>query len=264
VFHLKCLKKWVLNENSCPSCKREDVIFVTDDKICAFKHKILTKRRLIKAGVERNDFIEDIEGVNTAIEENTITRYAQIEKQYLRRLKRRNKKDDDLLKISDLSESESEDTDKMIQEVSEVERKITTMMAEIAKARMIVEKYDKKLTKRLQRKQRVRQEKREKRRKEAEENNIEEEKNPYEDVLDKEIEHLLANKAHKENEAEGEDEGEGEVEKVITDKEKIIQKRMKTFSKALRHIEAKSACSDTEIKKKAKSLYNVAISQGCI
>lgn len=243
VFHLKCLKKWVLNENSCPSCKREDVIFVPDDKLCAFKHKIMTKRRLLKAGIQKEDFIDDIEGVNTSNEQNAIIRYAQIEKQYLRRLKKKNRKDDDKLKISDLSESDSEDTDKMIQEVSEVERKINQMMAEIAKARMVVEKYDKKLTRRLQKKQRIRQEEREKRRREAEEKNVEQEKDPYEDVLDQEIDNLLSNKAQKDR----------DEEEVMSDKDKNIQKRMETLSKALGLKEAKSVSSDTIVNKKAES-----------
>lgn len=86
-------------------------------------------------------------GVKGNTDETLKTRYLQIEKYYLRKEKKRKSKDK-----YDQLDSDSEDTDQMIMEVHEVEKKITYMMNEIAKAKLIIEKYDRKLTRRLERK----------------------------------------------------------------------------------------------------------------
>lgn len=155
VFHLKCLKKWILNEGSCPSCKREDVIFVPENKLSPLKHKIMTKRRLLEAGIQRDTFIDELEGVKANDDDTYKSRYRQIEKYYLRKHKH-DKKRKARKEEYPYSDSDSADTDQMIREVQEVERKITFMMSEITKAREIVEKYDRKLTRRLERKRRRR------------------------------------------------------------------------------------------------------------
>lgn len=153
VFHIKCLKKWILTENNCPTCKREDVVFVPDDKICALKQKIITKRNLRDAGIEDDDFIDEIESAKGNNDEALKSKYKRIEKDHLRKRKHKSKKKaKNQRKKKYGPDTDSEDTDEMIMEVQQVERKITFMMNEIMKARLIVEKYDKKLTRRLDRK----------------------------------------------------------------------------------------------------------------
>ena len=153
IFHLKCLKKWVLNENSCPSCKRGDVIFVDEDKICAFKVKLRTKKNLLRAGVKKEKFIEEIENIKGE-EGNMKSKYNQLESKHLNLQKRREERREKYGTFDDFidPDSDSEDTEQMISEVREVEERITYMMTEISKAKKTIEKYDQKLTKRLQKK----------------------------------------------------------------------------------------------------------------
>ncbi|CAI2383675.1 unnamed protein product [Moneuplotes crassus] len=153
IFHLKCLKKWVLNESSCPICKRDDVIFVDEDKICNFKAKLQTKRNLLKAGVKKEKFNEEINKIKED-SDNTKKKYSQLEKKHLRLQKRREKRREKYGAAEDMvsQDSDSEDTEQMIIEVKQVEKRITYMMSEIAKAKKIIEKYDKKHKKRLEEK----------------------------------------------------------------------------------------------------------------
>jgi len=90
------------------------------------------------------------------------SKYKQIEKYYLRKLrhgKRGKNLDRDKLKDSwqDV-DSDSQETDEMIKEIHEIEQKITLMMSEITNAKKIIEMYDKKLTRRLEKKRKMRRE----------------------------------------------------------------------------------------------------------
>lgn len=145
-----------MHTSSCPSCKREDVIFVDEANMCPIKQKILTKRALVKAGLPKEKFDEEINKLNDKDNAILKTKYQKLEKSLIKKFKNENRSKKS--PKEDLSDSDSEKTEDMITEIHEVERKITFMMSEIAKAKVIIEQYDRKLTRRLERKRRAKME----------------------------------------------------------------------------------------------------------
>lgn len=124
--------------------------------MCALKTKILTKRALVKAGLSKEFFNDEVNRISAADNAALKNKYQQLEKQLIRKFK--NDKRKARSSKDYYSDSDSEKTEDMISEIHEVERKITFMMSEIAKAKRIIEQYDVKLTRRLEKKRRARME----------------------------------------------------------------------------------------------------------
>lgn len=145
VFHLTCLKKWVLHTNSCPSCKRTDVIFVNEQDHCPIKEKIRVRRSLLAAGVEKAKVAEELNAATSANADVLKMKYRQIETRLLSKHKRAQKQAD--------SDSDDVRTEDIAVEVRALEQRITYLVMEISKAKNLLEAYEGKLTRRLQRKQ---------------------------------------------------------------------------------------------------------------
>ena len=127
----------MLSSKTCPSCKRSDVIFVDKSKQNPLKAKIINERKGRRNRKMRKKAREARESSKSE-EIEVINQQPEMAKQ---------PKPEQKENLSD-----SEDTDQMIEEIHEIEAKITYMMTEIAKAKQIVEHYDKKLTRRLEKK----------------------------------------------------------------------------------------------------------------
>jgi hypothetical protein len=124
----------------------------------ALKARILTKRRLKEAGVKPEKYHEQMKEIK-GTDESQKEQYQKFEKKLVRLQKR---KDDRKARYKEEysygpeSDSDSEDTDQLVVEVQKVEQNIKYFMSEIAKAKKDIDKYDRKLTRRLQKKHRRR------------------------------------------------------------------------------------------------------------
>lgn len=129
-----------------------------DSTVSALRTRILTKRRLKEAGIKPEKFVDQLKEFK-GTDESQKEQYQKFEKKLMRLQKRKDERkarNKEEYSYPPESDSDSEDTDQLVVEVQKVEQNIKFFMNEIAKAKKDIEKYDRKLTRRLQKKHRRR------------------------------------------------------------------------------------------------------------